>query len=149
MKYKFLEDIAIADIAYEAYGKNLNELFANAALAVSDTMVDLNTVEHHETKIIEIKEKQIDLLLFDFLAEIIFVKDTESLLLNKFDVKIEKNKINKLKIRVHDKHGIQSSYFIVKKTKSSGYAFSRKEIRCDSDWYEKRRHNMEDFLRCR
>ena len=32
-KYKFLEDVAIADIAFEAYGKSLNELFENAALA--------------------------------------------------------------------------------------------------------------------
>ena len=33
-KYKILEDVAIADIAFEIYGKNLNELFENAALAI-------------------------------------------------------------------------------------------------------------------
>ena len=97
MKYKFLEEIAIADIAFEAYGKNLDELFANAALAVSDSMVNLETVKHKQKKIIKIKEKQIDLLLFDFLSEIIWIKDTKNLLLSKFDVKIQNGKINKLK----------------------------------------------------
>ena len=33
-KYKILEDVAIADIAIEAYGKNLNQLFENTAFAI-------------------------------------------------------------------------------------------------------------------
>ena len=44
-KYKFLEDIAIADIAFEAYGKDLNELFENAALAIFELSADLDTVD--------------------------------------------------------------------------------------------------------
>ena len=44
-KYKFLEDIAIADIAYEAYGKDLNELFENAALAIFEFSADIKTIE--------------------------------------------------------------------------------------------------------
>ena len=45
MKYKFLEDVALADIAYEAYGKDLNELFENAALAIFELSADMKTVE--------------------------------------------------------------------------------------------------------
>ena len=43
-KYKFLEDVAIADIAYEAYGKNLNEVFENSAHAIFDLSADVRTV---------------------------------------------------------------------------------------------------------
>ena len=41
-KYKILEDIAIADIAIEAYGKNLDELFENTALAIFEESANLN-----------------------------------------------------------------------------------------------------------
>ena len=33
-KFKFLENVAIADIAFEAYGKTLNELFENSSLVL-------------------------------------------------------------------------------------------------------------------
>jgi len=93
MKYKYLGDIAIADIAFEAYGNNLNELFENCALALSEVMVNLKTVKHKRKKQIKIKEKKTDLLLFDFLNEIIFLKDSDSLLFNKFKVNIKDNKL--------------------------------------------------------
>ena len=44
-KYRFLENIAIADIAYEAYGKDLNEMFENSAMAIFELSANLKTVE--------------------------------------------------------------------------------------------------------
>jgi SHS2 domain-containing protein len=44
-KFKFLENITDADYAFEAYGKNLAELFENCALALTSLMVELSTVE--------------------------------------------------------------------------------------------------------
>ena len=44
-KYKFLEDVAIADIAFEAYGKDLNEVFENAALAIFELSADVETID--------------------------------------------------------------------------------------------------------
>ena len=90
MKYKFIPDIATADIAFEAEGKSLEELFQNCALATFEVMADLKKIEPKIKKEISLKSKSIENLLYDFLSELIFLKDSESLLFNKFDVKIDK-----------------------------------------------------------
>jgi len=89
MSYKFFEDVALADVAFEATGKTLGEMFESAALAVTNTMVkDLESVKHSVKKDISVKSDEIDKLLFNFLQEIIFYKDSEKLLFSKFSVKI-------------------------------------------------------------
>ena len=94
--YKFLEDEATADIAFEAYGKDLNELFENSALAVEECMVKLSSLKLKEKYKINLESESIEELLYDFLSELIFIKDTEGLLFKKFKVKISKNKPFKL-----------------------------------------------------
>jgi len=92
-KFKILEDIAIADIAIEAYGKNLNELFENTALAIFDETANLKKIEEKEKKIIKINSDKIENLLYDFLSEILFLKDTHSIIFKKSKVNIlEKDK---------------------------------------------------------
>lgn len=89
MPYEFLEDLAIADVAFEATGKTVEELFESSALAVTNTMVkDLESVKQKVTKDIKVTADNVEMLLFNFLQEIIFYKDAELLLLNKFDIKI-------------------------------------------------------------
>ena len=99
MPYKFLEDIAIADVAFEASGKNIEELFESAGLAVTNTMVkDLKSVKQKVMKDIEVKADIVEMLLFNFLQEIIFYKDAELLLFNRFKIDIkDQNKKWKLK----------------------------------------------------
>src|SRR3990167_5746374 len=46
MKYKFLPHTA--DIIFEAYGKTLESLFENSALALEEIMVDIKTLETKE-----------------------------------------------------------------------------------------------------
>ena len=89
-KYKILEDIAIADIAIEAYGKNLNELFENTALAIFDESANLKNIGEKEKKIIKINSDKIENLLYDYLSEILFLKDTFSIIFKKSKVKISK-----------------------------------------------------------
>jgi SHS2 domain-containing protein len=90
MSYKFLEDISIADVAFEAGGKTLGELFQEAALAVTNTMVkDVRTIEQKTSKSIEVGAENVEMLLFHFLQELIFYKDAELLLFNKFELAIE------------------------------------------------------------
>ncbi|NQV09031.1 archease, partial [Candidatus Woesearchaeota archaeon] len=93
MKYKFLPDIATADIAFEAEAETLEELFTACALALEDSMVDLKGVEEKETKIIELESKDIERLLFDWLGELIFLKDSEDLLFSKFNITIKEDKL--------------------------------------------------------
>lgn len=80
MKYKFFEDVAIADICFEAYGKDLCELFENSALALESVMVDLNSLRRIIKRVIVFKKKTLKDLLFAFLEELVFLKDAEQLL---------------------------------------------------------------------
>ncbi len=90
MPYQFLEDISIADVAFEAEGKTLEELFEGAALAVTNTMVkDVRRIEQKTSKSIEVGAENVEMLLFHFLQELIFYKDAELLLFSKFDLAIE------------------------------------------------------------
>ena len=92
-KYKILEDVAIADIAFEIYGKNLNELFENSAFAIFEETANLKNIKEKEKKIIKINSDNIEDLLYDFLSEILFLKDKDSFLFKKSNVKItEKGK---------------------------------------------------------
>ena len=96
MPYKFLPDIAIADIAFEATGKTLPQLFRASALATTNVMVkDLKAVKQRKIKKIEVESENVELLLFNFLQEIIYYKDAELLLFSKYDVKINEDKKNK------------------------------------------------------
>ena len=76
MPYKFLEDVATADIAFEATGRDLPELFVAAAEATMNVMIDnLDAVESCETRQIELSNDNVEMLLFDFLQELIYFKD--------------------------------------------------------------------------
>ncbi|MBI4010501.1 MAG: archease [Candidatus Aenigmarchaeota archaeon] len=95
MSFKFLEDIAIADVAFEATGKTLKELLESAALAVTNTMVkDLDAIEQEVEKKFKVEGEDPEKLLFNFLQELIFLKDAELLLFNKFELDVipEKNR---------------------------------------------------------
>lgn len=89
-KFRFLPDVATADIAYEAYGKNYNELFENAGLALEEIMVDTKTVEEKIEKNITIEKDTYEDLLFSFLEELVYLKDTERLVFKKFNCKVNK-----------------------------------------------------------
>src|SRR5438034_9528961 len=90
MPYHYLEEIGTADIAFEATGRDLPELFMAAADATMNVMIDnLDAIEPHETRHIELSNDQIDMLLFDFLQEFVYFKDAERLLLRVRGVQIK------------------------------------------------------------
>jgi SHS2 domain-containing protein len=82
MPYHYLEEIGTADIAFEATGRDLAELFRDAADATTNVMVDnIDAIQPRETRQIELSNDKLDMLLFDLLQEVIFLKDGERLLL--------------------------------------------------------------------
>jgi SHS2 domain-containing protein len=90
MPYHYLEEIGTADIAFEATGRDLPELFSDAADATMNVMIDnLDAIEPRETRHIELSNDKIDMLLFDFLQELIYFKDAERLLLRVRHAQIE------------------------------------------------------------
>jgi SHS2 domain-containing protein len=95
-KYRFLEGIVTADLAFEATGKDLNELFTNAAMAVLVSQADVKTISPEMTKKISLENADAGQLLFDFLNEIIFLKDAKQLIFKSVNVSVSKNKAYKL-----------------------------------------------------
>jgi SHS2 domain-containing protein len=90
MPYRYLEDIATADVAFEAWGDSLEAMFASAADATMNVMVtDLNTISYVEHRTIQASAEEIDMLLFELLQEIIFYKDAQRLLLRVPSIHIE------------------------------------------------------------
>src|SRR6516165_8379774 len=82
MPYHYLEEIGTADIAFEATGRDLPELFSDAADATTNVMIDnIDAIQSRETRQIKVSNDKLDMLLFDFLQELIFLKDAERLLL--------------------------------------------------------------------
>lgn len=90
MPYEFLEDIATADIAFRAWGDTLEAVFQAAGDAVINTMIDnLEAIVMAETRTFELEDDQLDLLLFNFLQEFVYYKDSELLLLRAQHIEIK------------------------------------------------------------
>ncbi|MBI5046735.1 archease [Candidatus Micrarchaeota archaeon] len=93
MGYKFIEGVSLADIAFEAKGKTLEETFESAADALTNTMIaKLEMISPKKTKKIELKAENEEKLLHDFLNELIFLKDAKILLFREYKIKIQKKK---------------------------------------------------------
>jgi SHS2 domain-containing protein len=89
MPYRYLEEIGTADIAFEASGRDLAELFSDAADATTNVMIEnIEAIQPRETRQIELSNDKLDMLLFDLLQELIFLKDAERLLLRMRKVQI-------------------------------------------------------------
>jgi len=90
MPYHYLEEIGTADIAFEATGRDLPELFSDAADATMNVMIEnLDAIEQRDMRHIELSNDKIDMLLFDFLQELIYFKDAERLLLRVRNVQVD------------------------------------------------------------
>jgi len=88
--YRYIDDIATADVAFNARGNSREELFSAAADALTNVMVaDLATIQRRETVTVDLEETDLDLLLFSFLQELIFFKDARQLLLRVESVAFE------------------------------------------------------------
>jgi len=88
--YAFREDIAFADAAFRAWGPTREAVFEQAARATLNVMVEeLASVRAVLVREVELQGERLDLLLFDFLNEILFYKDAEQLLLLPVDLTIE------------------------------------------------------------
>lgn len=76
-RWEVLEHIALADCAMDIHGESLPDLFATAALALADLMVDPATLGRDLERTLDLDAARLDLLLYDWLSELIFLKDAE------------------------------------------------------------------------
>jgi SHS2 domain-containing protein len=80
--YRLIEGLTRADVAFRAEEESLEELFRTAWRATLELMLpDPSTLAARERRRIAVANPAVDLLLFDFLGELIYYKDAEGLLL--------------------------------------------------------------------
>jgi len=76
-RWRFVEDVALADCALDLEGRDLDDLFETAALALAELMVDPATVAVTLARTITLEAAELDLLLYDWISELIFLKDRD------------------------------------------------------------------------
>lgn len=82
MPYAYLDGIATADIAFRAWDATLEGVFRAAAEATLGVMVeDLDTVRSRQVESLGLENESLEFLLFDFLNELVYLKDARLLLL--------------------------------------------------------------------
>lgn len=84
-RYKVLEHTA--DLALEVYGRDLKELFGNAAFALFDVVTDLSRVEERVERTIRLCAFDLEQLLVNWLNELLYYHEVEQLLFKRFEVK--------------------------------------------------------------
>ena len=91
MTFRFLPDVALADVAFEAESDTVDGLFDSCARAVTDIMVDPKTLGTSVKRKFALSSPDLDRLLYDFLTELIVVKDVESQLFARFEIRVDES----------------------------------------------------------
>lgn len=92
-KFEFV-DITTADVAFAAYGRNLNELFANAALAMFEVMINTKQVKQKICREIKVSGNDLLSLMFSWLNELLVFVDSENLAFSKFEVAVNEKEFS-------------------------------------------------------
>jgi SHS2 domain-containing protein len=88
-KFEVLEHTA--DIGIQAFGKDLNQVFENAAMGMFNIITDLDKVEKVGEYKIKTEAQDLEQLLVDWLSELLFIHTVKSVMFSDFsaDVKEE------------------------------------------------------------
>ncbi|WII06772.1 archease [Methanomassiliicoccales archaeon LGM-RCC1] len=78
-----------ADMMVKAFGKTLEECYANAAYALFDQTVDLSDIGTSEETEIRVTGIDDEDRLYSFLSELLFIEDADNLILKEFVVSFE------------------------------------------------------------
>ena len=123
MKFKIIEDLT-SDVMFEAYGKNLKELFENSALALFSIMCKIDEVESKKVIIVNIKGTDVEDLMINWLQELIGLVDVKGMFFSKF--KIEKLTEKNLKARIYaDEVKPETGETVVKAVTYYGFDFKK------------------------
>jgi SHS2 domain-containing protein len=89
MPWHFLDDRAVADLAFSATGATLEELFQSAVDAlVSAIVADLGSIVPRERREIMHTAETVDDLLFELMQKVISSKDNDGLLLRVESIRV-------------------------------------------------------------
>jgi SHS2 domain-containing protein len=86
MSYEFFNHTG--DIGAVVTGRTLDELFAAAAAAFTDSITPLDGIEPRRPEELDVSAPELDLLLVDFLSELLYRFDTRSWLTREAQVDV-------------------------------------------------------------
>ena len=86
-----LPKVALADVAFRAAAPSPSSLFEVCAGALTDVMVDRRSLRLGVARELDLKAEDMDGLLYDFLTQLIIMKDVDSLLFKRFAVKVTRD----------------------------------------------------------
>ncbi len=120
-RYRFLENVAIADAAFQAEGDSLEELFQTCAQATFEVMADTRAIAAQYREQVELTGDSLEELLFDWLAELIYLKDVKSMLFGRFDIDIEKDEVYRLSASIWGEPADQKKHRVRVEVKAVTY----------------------------
>ena len=82
-----------ADILVKCKGATTEECFESAAYALFDQMVDIRTIEKRKEFSFEIEADCIEDRLYSFLSELLYIMDSEYVVMSEFNVTFVENKV--------------------------------------------------------
>jgi SHS2 domain-containing protein len=75
-----------ADIGIVAYGADIKQVFANAALGLFNLMADLDNLKEGFKKEIELSAEDVEVLLVQWLNELIYISEVEHVIFKRFEI---------------------------------------------------------------
>lgn len=97
--FHFRDDIATADLAFDASGDSLQELFQGATHAVIEALADPTTVGSTWRKTIERTDEDPAELLFDWLSDLVYWKDAAGVVFSRSELTLVRQDLGCWKLR--------------------------------------------------
>ncbi len=87
--FRFLDDIALADMAFDAEGDSLSALFDAATEALLESLADPTSVAQTWRHAIDMEEPDIPTLLFEWLGRLVYLKDAHGVVFHRVSLSLE------------------------------------------------------------
>jgi SHS2 domain-containing protein len=89
--YEFLDHVAVADMAFDAAGDSLEELFQAATSALMEALANPATIGSAWTQVIDRDDQDPSELLFDWLSDLVYWKDAAGVVFSKADLRLHQD----------------------------------------------------------
>jgi len=101
--FRFLDDIALADLAFEADGDSLPALFQSATDALIESLAAPQTVGMSWQQAVERDDREPEHLLFTWLSDLVYWKDAAGVVFSKSDLTLTRGEdgVWKLTARIY------------------------------------------------
>ena len=108
-----------ADVGIVAYGRDIEEVFCNAALALFSLITEPESIQEKSHFNLKVSSDERDSLLVEWMNELIYCFDTKHFLFNRFD--IESLTQNELKATCHGEEFDPMKHKIKRGVKAATY----------------------------